>query len=114
MPCDTKLKAGQTITQRKQEITEVIAKVVSALTAGRIKVKIGPTGGVAFEGLADTDRANVTDACVFRRIMAGNSATAKMAIQRAETLAGRPVNRQSVAAGHHSHDGGVTWHHHRG
>jgi hypothetical protein len=113
MPCDTRLRPNQTITQRKQEITEVIAKVVSALTAGRIKVKIGPTGGVAFEGLTDTDRANVTDACVYRRVMATGTVLAKMAIQRAETAAGRTVNKQSVALGHHTHDG-IHWHTHKG
>lgn len=114
MPCDTKLKAGQTITQRKEEILSVIAKVVSALTSGRVKAKVGPTGGVVFDGLGNEERAGVTDACVYRRIMAGNSATAKQALAKAEALAGRPVDRVALAHGHHSHDGGRTWHHHKG
>jgi hypothetical protein len=46
--------------------------------------------------------------------MATGSAMAKTAIARAEALAGRSVNRQAVAQGHHSHDGGATWHQHKG
>jgi hypothetical protein len=43
--------------------------------------------------------------------MATGSALAKQAIARAEQLAGRTVDRAALTAGHHSHDGGKTWHH---
>ena len=114
MPCDTRLKQGQTIKARAEEVRAVVARVASALAAGRVRAKIGPTGGVAFEGLTDAERDGVTDACMYRRVMATGSAMAKAAIARAEALAGRSVNKQAVAHGHHSHDGGATWYQHKG
>ena len=114
MPCDTRLKPRQTIKERAAEVTAVVARLANALTTGRVRVKIGSTGGVAFDGLTDQERDGVTDACAYRRIMATGSATAKAAIARAEQLSGRSINKMSVAHGHHSHDGGVTWHHHKG
>lgn len=113
MPCDTRLKTGQTIKQRAEEVRAVVAKVISGLVNGRIKPKIGPTGAVAFVGLTDEERDGVTDNCAFRRVMATGSPLAKAAIARAEQLAGRSVNKEAIAHGHHSHDGGVTWHHHK-
>jgi hypothetical protein len=111
MPCDTKLKSQQTIQQRAAEVRGVVAKVAADLAAGRIKPKVGAQGAIAFDGLTDQERDGVTDACVYRRIMATGSALAKAAIARAELLAGRSVDRQAIAQGHHSHDGGKTWHH---
>ena len=32
-------------------------------------------------------------------------------IARVEQLAGRTADRQALTQGHHSHDGGATWHH---
>lgn len=110
MPCDTKLKPRQTIKQRAEEVRAVVARVASALASGQVKTIVGPTGGVAFTGLTDQERDGVTDSCMFRRIMTTGSATAKLAIQRAEQLSGRAVNRQALAQHHHSHDGGKTWH----
>lgn len=114
MPCDTRLKPRQTIKERAEEVRSVVAKVVAKLTSGTVKPKVGPTGGVAFVGLTDDERDGVTDACIYRRVMATGSAAAKMALQRAEQLSGRSINRQAIAHGHHSHDGGVTWHNHKG
>jgi len=118
MPCDTKLKTGQTITQRKEEITRAVAKVTAGLVNGSIRVKLSPQGAIAFDGLTEQDRNNVTDACMYRRLMATGSPLAKAKIAAAEALLGRSVNRQVVASGLHSHDGGKTWgthdhkHHH--
>jgi hypothetical protein len=39
---------------------------------------------------------------------------ARLAIQRAEQLAGRSVDRAVIGHGTHSHDGGRTWHEHKG
>lgn len=112
MPCDRTLKPRQTIQQRAEEIRTVVARLQNALVTGRVKPKIGPTGGIAFVGLTDDERDGVTDSCIYRRILATGSALAKLAIQKAEVLAGRTVDRQSVALGHHTHDG-ENWHTHK-
>lgn len=112
MPCDTKLKPNQTISERADEVRRATMKFAEGLASGRIRVKIGPQGAVAFEGINELDRDGVTDNCAYRRLMVQGSALAKMAIQRAEQLAGRGVDKKVVAQGHHSHDGGRTWHKH--
>jgi hypothetical protein len=108
MPCDTHLRTGQTITERKAEVRTAVEKLEAALKARLAKPVIGPQGAIAFEGWENRD--GVTDACAYRRIMATGSALARAEIAKAETLAGRSVNRSAVAAGTHSHDGGHTWH----
>lgn len=114
MPCDTRMKRNQTITQRKEEVKKVVTALDVALQMGRVKIKVGPQGAVVFEGLTDQERDGVTDACAYRRLMISGSALAKAAIQRAEMMAGRGVSRQVLAQGAHSHDGGRTWHDHKG
>jgi len=114
MPCDTKLKQGQTISDRKAEVLKTVEAVRKGLVSGSIKPKIGPQGAIAFEGLFAIDRNDVTDACIYRRLMATGSALALAEIAKAERLAGRSVNRQAIATGAHSHDGGNTWHNHKG
>lgn len=114
MPCDTKLKAGQTIKQRANEVRTMVERLVRSLAMGKVTAKIGPTGGIAFIGMTEQERDGVTDACAYRRVMATGSVLAKQAIARAEMLAGKAVDRQAVAHGHHSHDNGVTWHSHKG
>ena len=111
MPCDTKLKANQTITQRKEEIRATVARLAADLAAGRVKAKVGPQGAIAFVGLTDEQRNGITDACMYRRLMVDGTALARAAIAKAEQLAGRTVNRQALAHGVHSHDHGKTWHH---
>lgn len=110
MACDTKLRQGQTLEQRKEEVRETVDKVARALAAGSVKPVVGAQGAIAFAGIAEADRAGVTDACIYRRLMVSGSATAKAAIARAEMVAGRPVARSVIGAGVHSHDGGKTWH----
>lgn len=112
MPCDTRLKPRQTLKQRADEVRQVVSRIMTGLTSGRIKAKVGPQGAIAFDGIAAAERDGVTDACIYRRIMATGTATAKLAIMRAEQLAGRSVNRQAVARGVHCHDG--VWHDHKG
>jgi len=107
MPCDTKLKPNQTITQRKLEISEVVDKVARGLVNGSMRLQLSKGGAVAFDGITDTDKRNVTDACIYRRIMATGSALAKAKLQAAQALLGK----QAVTTnGTHSHDGGKTWH----
>jgi hypothetical protein len=113
MACDTRLKPRQTIQQRAVEVREAVTRLAAALAAGRVKVSIGPTGAPVFQGWDETSRDGITDACAYRRIMATGSALARMAIAKAEQMSGRPVNKQAVAQGHHSHDNGLTWHTHK-
>jgi hypothetical protein len=112
MVCDTRPwgAPNQTLTQRKEEVKKVIGLVAQEIVKGRVKPKVGPQGAIAFEGLTADMRRGVSDACVYRRIMATGSAMAKQQIARAEQLAGRRVDTKALAGGHHSHDGGATWH----
>ena len=112
MPCDRKLRQGQTISQRKEEIRKVVTNLASALATGRVKGKVGPQGAIAFVGLTDQERSDVTDACAYRRLLSSGSAMAIQAIARAEALAGRSVDRQVVAQGGHYH--GDVYHEHKG
>jgi hypothetical protein len=75
-----------------------------------VKARVGPQGAIAFAGIADDERDGVTDACVYRRIMATGSALSRHMIAKAEQVAGHSVNRQVVGQGVHSHDGGGSWH----
>lgn len=112
MPCDSKLKPNQTISQRKEEITATVARLQAGLVNGSVRVKIGPQGAIAFDGLTETDRNGVTDNCAYRRLMATGSALAKAKIAAAEALLGRSVNRQVVGQGGHYH--GDVYHSHKG
>lgn len=114
MPCDRVLKPKQTIQQRADEVRRAVAKLDRALVTGTAKPKIGPQGAIAFEGFGEKDRDGVTDACAYRRIMSTGSSLAKAAIARAEAMAGRSVDRKIIGQGAHSHDGGRTWHDHKG
>ena len=114
MPCDRKLKPRQTISERAKEIREATERLTKAIMAGRVKFKVGPTGAPLFLGWDETSRDGIDDVCAYRRIMAQGNAALKMAIAAAEQLAGRPVSKAAVTAGHHSHDGGQTWHTHKG
>jgi|SRR6185437_4329643 len=112
MPCDTRLKRGQTIQQRASEVRKVVDKVVAGLTSGRIQAKVGPQGSIAFAGLTNEERDGVTDACIYRRLTQTAGASLAIAkLRQAELVAGRSVDKQALAQGHHSHDGGKTWHH---
>jgi hypothetical protein len=112
MPCDTRLKPRQTISERKDEVRRATERFIAGLKTGRVKVKVDAKGGVVFTGLTDEERDGVTDGCAYRRILASGSQLAIQAILKAERLAGRSINRQLVAQGYHSHDGGQSWHSH--
>lgn len=112
MPCDTRLKPRQTISQRKDEVRRAAERFIAGLKTGKVKAKVDAKGGVVFTGITDEERDGVTDACAYRRILASGSQLAIQAIMKAEQLAGRSVNRQLVAQGYHSHDDGKSWHFH--
>jgi hypothetical protein len=110
MACDTYLRSKtQTLAERKEEVRTVVDEVARKLAARLVKVRVGPQGAVAFDGLTDEERAGVTDACIYRRIMVSGSALARAQIARAEQLAGVSVDKKVLAGGAHSHDGGRTW-----
>lgn len=115
MPCDTSIQAGETVKSRAEDIRAAVKALSDALASGRVKAVVGPQGAVTFAGFeGERSRRRVTDACLYRRVMASNNAMARLAVQRAEQLAGRTVDRAKLAQGHHSHDGGRTWHDHEG
>ena len=111
MPCDTIRKTPQqTLAERAREVRAAGAKIDKMLAANQVKVKVDRrTGGVVVSGIDDKVRDGMTDACVYRAIMARGSHAARQAIAKAERLAGRSVNKKEVLAGLHSHDGGATW-----
>src|SRR5579859_545643 len=111
MPCDTRARPGQTLTERKGEVRQAIDKLSAAPVSGRAKAIVGPQGAVAFQGWTEGQQANVTDACALRMILATGSALAKASIAKAEAIAGRGIDRQAIAHGVHSHDFGKSWHH---
>jgi hypothetical protein len=112
MPCDRKLKQGQTLAERAREVRKAGEAIDRLLAQGRVKVRIDRIkGGIMFEGIPDGVRDGLTDNCIYRRITTSGSAQARLALARAEQLAGRSVDRKAVAQGLHSHDG-VTWGNH--
>ncbi len=113
MVCDTRLKPRQTISERADEVRKAQTRFNAGLTSGSIKAIVSKQGAVAFTGISDMDRDGVTDGCALRRIMSTGSITAKLAIARAEQIAGRKIDMQVVGQGLHSHDGGNTWHSHK-
>lgn len=112
MPCDTRLKPWQTIQERAAEVRSAVSKLDARLKKRQVRVVVSATGAIAFSGWTEEERDGLTDACAYRRIMATGSALARAEIARAEQLAGRTVDRKALAQGHHSHDGGKTWHGH--
>lgn len=110
MPCDSTLKKNQTVAERMREVRAATARIDALLAAKKVQIKIGPKGAVAFIGIPDEVRDGITDACVYRRIMSSGSHAARQAIAAAERLSGQTINKKTVAAGVHSHDGGQTWH----
>lgn len=109
MACETRVKPKQTIQQRAEEVRRAVARIDKMIGSRLVRVRVGPQGAVAFDGISDADRDDVTDACIYRRLMVSGSALARQTIARAEQLAGRGVDRRVLASGAHSHDGGRTW-----
>jgi hypothetical protein len=110
MPCDSQLAPGQTLAARMSEIDRALKRLETALTSSAVRITIGPTGSIAFTGWGAADRDRVSDTCAYRALMAQGSSALRMAVARAETMSGKKVNANAVAAGHHSHDGGGSWH----
>ena len=115
MACDTKLMSkNQTLSERKSQVRNVIEFVDELIRKSKVRVIVDKrTGAVTFAGITEQEKYGVSDACVFRLLMATGSASAKQAVARAEQLAGRGVSRQALAQGIHSHDAGASWSTHK-
>lgn len=112
MVCDTRLRQGQTISQRADEVRQVVERLNRALTSGSVRALVNrQNGGISFPGLTDAERNGVTDGCLLRRLMATGSALAKQKIAAAEQAAGRSIDKTAIAQGLHTHDG-KSWHKH--
>lgn len=108
MPCtSTPRRPEQTIQERMREVDRVMKQLEARLTSGQVRVTIGPTGAVAFQGWSDRD--GISDVCAYRSLSASGSSALRMAVARAEAMGGRKVDPRAVAAGVHSHDGGSSW-----
>jgi len=68
MPCDTRLKPRQTISERKAEVRKSVATLDRLLVNGQVRVNVGPQGAVAFTAWADKERDGVTDAWDLRHV----------------------------------------------
>lgn len=108
MACET-MKPKLTREERIAEINKAIASLNAKLMKRTVKPVVGPQGAITFKGWDDVDRNGIVDACAYRLIMKRGSALAIAEIEKAQQLAGRAVSKQALAAGVHSHDGGVTW-----
>lgn len=110
MACETMRAPQQTFAERIAEVRSVLGLVDRKLLRRQVKPVVDKkTGAITFTGLTDEERRSVSDACIYRRIIATGSSLAKAEIARAELLAGRGVDKKVLAAGVHSHDGGATW-----
>ncbi len=112
MPCDSKpFTAKQSLAERKAQVAGIIARVTVLLAKRQIQLVVDPlTGAVTFKGLPNVLRQGVSDACIYRRLMALGNKVIQTEFARAEQAAGRKVDSLAVAQGVHSHDDGATWH----
>lgn len=104
MPCDlnaTPLK--------QNELNAALDRLEQYLRTGVVSVRISPTGALAFVGWEKSERGGLSDICSYRRLMAKGSFALRQAISAAEVRSGQKLNPAAIAAGVHSHDGGLTW-----
>jgi len=115
MPCDTMRLPGESLAQRKESVRKAVARLDALIRAKAVEVVVDKaTGAVAFRGWTVNERDRVSDACAYRRLLATGSNALREALVRAEAIAGRAVDPIAVGRGAHSHDGGHTWHDHKG
>ena len=112
MVCDTRTLPGQTLSQRKDEVKGALRLLGDLIARGKVRPQVAPNGVIFFEGWLDQERGRVSDGCAYRLLMATGGSLVKAKIAAAEAMAGRGVNRQAVAQGLHTRDGGRTYHTH--
>lgn len=108
MACTTMRREGQGFAERAKEVADALARLRRYIAAGQVQIVLGPTGAVTLQGWKD--RADISDTCAVRSLSAEGAPELRAALAAAERKAGRKANVQAIAAGHHSHDGGKTWH----
>lgn len=108
MACWT-IKVTETVQMKRERAIERLRR---ELAAGTTTVRISANGAVAFSKPMNMIDDGFADVCAFRKLFAANDPALRMAIMKAEALAGRKVNMMAVASGEHSHDGGSTWSRH--
>jgi hypothetical protein len=108
MVCETFRFNKQSVEQRRKQVADTVKEVEKGLANGKIKVVVGAQGAIAFQGLEDSQRNRVADACIYRRILSTGSAMARMKLAAAGN-----VNKAAIAQGVHAHEGPggqLTWH----
>lgn len=110
MPCFSTRRRGQSDEVRAREVKKAISEIDQLLAVGRATIVVGFQGAIAFQGIPDSVRDDVSDECVYRELQMSGSVAYKMALAQAEMLAGRAVDQAQMNMGTHSHDGGQTWH----
>lgn len=107
MACETYNRRNVSRAQRALDIRASKTRFNEGLISGKVKPVIDKkTGAIAFTGITNEQRDDVSDACVYRHVMSNGSQLAKLAIMKAEQEAGRKVDAGTAV---HSHDGGKTW-----
>lgn len=109
MACETRFTNVAPVV-RKSQIKAALERLENFLQTGRASLIIGPQGALAIKGWEGQDRDGVMDACAIRKLLSSNSWPLRQAIARAEAQQGRKADMRAVAAGVHSHDGGITFH----
>lgn len=108
MVCTSRRQPEETPAQRRARIDKALRKLAEQLGQGTARVVVGRNGAATIVGW--TEREDVADACAFRQLLANGNSQMRMALARAEALAGRKVSLAMINNGTHSHDGGATWH----
>jgi hypothetical protein len=84
-------------------------KLEAQLQSGEVKIKVSPTGAVAFVGTSLMVDSKISDVCAFRKLQVSGSAALRAALVRAEAMAGVKANpRAQAMSGEHAH--GEMWH----
>ena len=55
MACEIRVKVGQSIEARRLESAAALERLEAQIAAGRVRVAVGASGGVAFKGWNDRD-----------------------------------------------------------
>jgi len=107
MPCDYVRSPRQTEADRRREIDETLAELQEALGTNIVTITIGQSGAICFDGWEN--RNGITDVCAYNALSNQDSWELRQAVATAEFQSGLKVNKQAIAAGTHSHDGGQSW-----
>ena len=110
MACESyRISNEQTEAERREEIDAAIAALEADIAAGKVTVRVGEQGAVAFEGWAAGAEKHIADSCAALTLQYQGSWAYTQAVQAAAAACGTTYSPAAVAAGIHSHDGGATW-----